>query len=205
MRQVNLIIKRIIDLLGSGLGLILISPIFLITILLIKTTMPGPIFFTQERVGKDKKIFKILKFRTMKVDKEAEKSLDFTKDKDRLTSTGKVLRRLKVDELPQLINVFKADMSLVGPRPTIMQQVDKYTEHQLKRLKIKPGMTGLAQVNGNIALAWEQRIKYDIEYVQKFNLLLDIKILFKTVAIVLFGEARFKREKSVVEEKTLKG
>ncbi len=200
MRTLNLALKRIVDILCSLIGLIILSPIFLIVSILIKTTMPGPIFFTQERVGKNKKVFRILKFRTMKVDKEAEESFDFSKDKDRLTWTGKFLRRYKIDELPQLINVLKGDMSLVGPRPTVMKQVKKYTSYEMKRLDMKPGMTGLAQVNGNVTLPWEQRIKYDIEYINKFSILLDFKILFKTIAIVIFGEDKFKKEQADLEE-----
>ncbi|MBA2175356.1 sugar transferase [Halobacillus locisalis] len=194
-RKLSLFIKRIIDILGSGLGLLIILPLFIIVIILIKVTMPGPIFFKQDRVGKDKKAFQILKFRTMKVDTEAEKNLDFSKDKNRLTTSGRVLRRTKVDELPQLLNVFSGDMSLVGPRPTVGIQVDNYTEFQTQRLNMRPGMTGLAQVNGNITLPWKQRIEYDVEYIRNFSILLDCKILIKTVAIVLLGERKFKKEK----------
>lgn len=197
MRAVNVFVKRLMDIIGSGVGLILISPILITVILLIKFTMPGPIFFKQERVGKDKKLFQILKFRTMKVDREAEKNFDFSKDKDRLTPIGNFLRRTKMDELPQLINVFLGDMSLVGPRPTVMKQVEKYTDYQLQRLNMRPGMTGLAQVNGNISLPWEQRIEYDIDYVRGFSITQDCKVLIKTVAIVLFGEEKFKKEKYV--------
>jgi undecaprenyl phosphate N,N'-diacetylbacillosamine 1-phosphate transferase len=200
MRTFNLFIKRLIDLFGSLIGMIIMSPLLIIVAILIKLTMPGPILFMQERVGKDKKIFDILKFRTMTVDEEAEKNLDFFKDEDRLTPVGRLLRRTKIDELPQLINVLKGDMSLVGPRPTVMQQVESYTDYQMQRLTMRPGMTGLAQVNGNTALPWEQRIKYDIEYINNFSILLDFRILFKTVAIVLFGEERFRKGKSVVSE-----
>lgn len=196
MRELNLLIKRLIDFFGSGIGLILISPLLLLSSILIKMTMPGPLFFKQERVGKNGIKFNILKFRTMKVDREAEKNLDFSKDKDRITPVGKLLRRTKIDELPQLINVFKGDMSLVGPRPTIQQQVENYTKFQLQRLNMRPGMTGLAQVNGNITLPWEQRIEYDVEYIHNFNIMLDFRILFKTIAIVILGEDKFKKEKS---------
>jgi undecaprenyl phosphate N,N'-diacetylbacillosamine 1-phosphate transferase len=198
INKINLLIKRLVDILGSGLGLIILLPLFLLITILIKLTMPGPIFFKQERVGKNVGVFYILKFRTMKVDREAETSLDFSKDKERITFIGKVLRRTKVDELPQLINVLLGDMSLVGPRPTVMKQVKKYTKYQMKRLNMRPGMTGLAQVNGNISLPWEQRIEYDIEYIKKFSIFLDIKILFKTIAIVLFGEEHFKKEKDTI-------
>lgn len=161
--------------------------------------MPGPIFFIQERVGRNKKIFNVFKFRTMKVDREAEKNLDFSKDEERLTKTGRFLRRVKIDELPQLINVLKGDMSLVGPRPTVMEQVERYTNYQIKRLNMKPGMTGLAQVNGNILLPWEQRIEYDIEYVTKFSILLDCKILLKTVGIIILGEEKFKKDEPAIK------
>ncbi len=169
----------------------------IIVAIIIKATMPGPIFFTQERVGKNKRIFNIIKFRTMKVDKEAEKGLDFSKDQQRLTKTGKFLRRLKIDELPQLINVLKGDMSLIGPRPTVMEQVENYTDYQIQRLLIKPGMTGMAQVHGNTALTWENRIDYDIMYVNNISMFLDCKILLKTLAIVVFGEERFKTMKPI--------
>lgn len=195
MRQVDLAIKRAVDFLGSGIGLIVVSPIFLITVILMELFMPGPVFFKQQRVGKNGTLFNILKFRSMKVDKEAEKSHDFTKDADRMTPFGNLIRRLKIDELPQLINVFKGDMSLVGPRPTIKEQTDLYNDYQRQRLKMRPGMTGLAQVNGNISLSWDERIKYDVEYVTNFSVLLDLKILFKTVGVVVFGEAKYKNPK----------
>lgn len=197
MKEIHLFLKRCIDLLGSVFGLILLTPMFLIIAILIKITMPGPIFFMQERVGKNKKAFSILKFRTMKVDNVAEKNLDFAKDSQRLTPLGKVLRRLKIDELPQLVNVAIGDMSLVGPRPTVMQQVDKYTEYEMQRLTMRPGMTGLAQINGNITLAWSQRIEYDIQYIRNFSIGLDLSILLKTILIVLLGEARYKKESPI--------
>lgn len=195
MRQFNLALKRLLDLLGSGVGLIITSPILLITVILLEIFMPGPIFFQQQRVGKNGKTFAILKFRSMKVDKEAEEKHDFTKDEERKTPFGNFIRRLKIDELPQLINVFRGDMSLVGPRPTVKEQTDLYNNYQRQRLNMRPGMTGLAQVNGNISLTWDERIDYDIDYVKNFTFLLDIKILLKTVAVVIFGEDKFKKIK----------
>jgi undecaprenyl phosphate N,N'-diacetylbacillosamine 1-phosphate transferase len=192
MKKTESVIKRFFDIVVSLLGLIIASPLFFIVGLLIKITLPGPIFFKQERVGKDKAPFTIFKFRTMKVDKDAESRMDFSKDAERLTGLGSFLRRSKIDELPQLINVLINDMSLVGPRPTIMKQVELYTDYQLLRLKMKPGMTGLAQVNGNTAISWEDRIKYDVKYVEHFSLYLDFKILLKTIAIVIFGEEKYK-------------
>lgn len=193
MRTINLVVKRLLDLIGSGLGLVLVSPILLISALLIKITMPGPVVFRQERIGKDNRLFYILKFRTMKVDKEAESNHDISKDQERKTVMGNFLRRTKIDELPQLINVFKGDMSLVGPRPTFAEQAAAYTTFQKQRLRMRPGMTGLAQVNGNTSISWEDRIKYDVKYVRDFNVLLDIEILFKTIQVVIGGEEKFAK------------
>lgn len=193
MKALNLFIKRMADILISGIGLIVISPILLISIIAIKITMPGPIFFHQERAGKLMKPFDILKLRTMKVDAEAEKKLDINKDAERITPVGKILRRTKIDELPQLLNVLKGDMSLVGPRPTVMAQAREYDEFQKQRLLMRPGMTGLAQVNGNISLSWDERIQYDVKYVHEFSIGLDIIILLKTVKVVIFGEDKYRK------------
>lgn len=195
MRSINLGLKRTGDMLGSGLGIIVLSPLFLVVSVLIKIFMPGPVLFRQQRIGKNGKEFYILKFRSMKVDKQAETVHDFTKDAERLTRLGKVIRRTKIDELPQLINVFCGDMSLVGPRPTVKEQTDQYNEFQRQRLKMRPGMTGLAQVNGNISLTWDERIEYDVDYVTNFSVLLDLKILFRTIAVVICGEDKFKNPK----------
>ena len=189
-------IKRLIDLFGSSIGLILISPILIISILGIEIFMPGPVFFKQVRAGYKGKPFNILKLRTMKIDTIAEENHDFSKDAERLTFFGEILRRTKVDELPQLFNILKGDMSIVGPRPTVIEQATKYDTFQRKRLDVVPGMTGLAQVNGNITLSWEDRIKYDVFYVENWSLMLDMKILFKTVAIVVLGENKFTRKLS---------
>lgn len=193
-----LIIKRILDFVFAFVILIILSPIMFFSAIGIKIESKGSIFFTQERVGTGKRIFKLYKFRSMKKDEKAERSFDFTKDKQRITKLGKILRRTKIDELPQLINVLKGDMSLVGPRPTVKIQVDKYSEHEMQRLQVTPGMTGLAQVNGNTALSWDERIEYDIYYVQNISFIMDIRIIMKTVVIVLFGEEKFKKVKSKV-------
>ncbi|WP_271399283.1 sugar transferase [Salinicoccus roseus] len=182
-----------IDIIVSMIGIILLSPLFLLVIFLIKITMPGPILFKQKRAGKGNIIFDIYKFRSMKIDLKAEKNFDFDKDKNRVTKFGKLLRRYKIDETPQLFNVFKGDMSLVGPRPTIEKQTKNYTHEQRKRLLMRPGMTGLAQVNGNISNSWEKRIEYDLQYIRNFNILLDSKIILKTFLIVLFGEEKFRK------------
>lgn len=190
-RKLNLFLKRGFDIIASGMGIILLSPFFVLVSVLIKVVMPGPVLFKQVRVGKHKRLFKILKFRTMRVDKAAENSHDVSKDAERLTTLGKFLRRTKIDELPQLVNVFIGDMSLVGPRPTFEEQVRQYSKRQMKRLDMRPGMTGLAQINGNTALSWDERIRFDIRYVERFSVGLDIRILLKTLGVVVVGEERF--------------
>ena len=195
MRKLNFFLKRVFDILGSGVGLLIFSPVFLLVTIIIKITMPGPVFFRQTRVGKNGVLFDILKFRSMKVDKAAEENHDFSKDEQRITVFGKFLRRSKIDELPQLLNVLKGDMSLVGPRPTVKEYADEYTQRQRRRLLVRPGMTGLAQVHGNAAISWDERIEYDLEYVDHFSILLDARILLKTVLVVIFGEEKFTVEK----------
>ena len=196
MRRLNLAVKRTADIFFSAAGLIVLMPILLISAILLEIFMPGPLFFKQQRVGKNGRLFNILKFRSMKVDKALEASHDFTRDAERMTPFGKLLRRTKIDELPQLWNVLVGDMSLVGPRPTVKEQTDKYNDYQRQRLNMRPGMTGLAQVNGNVSLTWDERFVYDIEYVNNFSVLLDIRILCKTVLVVIMGEEKFKRVKS---------
>lgn len=183
------------DIVVASLMLLIASPVMLIVAVSVKLGSRGPVFFTQERVGKDRVLFDLYKFRTMVPDEEAEKSNDFSKDDQRVTGIGKILRKTKLDELPQLINVLKGDMSLVGPRPTVKIQVDNYTDHQMQRLKVTPGMTGLVQVSGGNTLPWSERIEYDIYYIDNISLRLDLEILFKTLAVVVFGEEKFKKEK----------
>lgn len=190
-RKLNLFLKRGFDIIASGMGIILLSPFFVLVSVLIKVVMPGPVLFKQVRVGKHKRLFKILKFRTMRVDKAAENSHDVSKDAERLTTLGKFLRRTKIDELPQLVNVFIGDMSLVGPRPTFEEQVKQYSKRQMKRLDMRPGMTGLAQINGNTALSWDERIRFDIRYVEEFNIMLDIRVLLRTIEVIVMGEEKF--------------
>lgn len=202
-RAINLTVKLIFDRILSLIGVIILSPIYLLTALIIKMTMPGPVFFRQRRVGKNGKEFDILKFRSMRVDTEAEKSFNMDKDAERITAFGRFIRRMKIDETPQLLNILKGDMSLVGPRPTIMAQVEKYNDFQRQRLHMRPGMTGMAQVNGNVSLSWDERFIYDVYYVKNFSVLLDLKILCRTVLIVLMGEEKFKKvpDMSLLEER----
>ena len=177
------VVKRTIDIVCSGLGLIVLSPILLITAVLIRIKLESPIFFTQDRLGKDGKVFKMIKFRTMldAVDKWGEP----LPDEERMTSFGQLLRSTSIDELPELINVFKGDMSLVGPRPLLVEYKELYSLEQFRRHEVRPGITGWAQVNGRNTLGWSERFKLDVEYVDNYNLFMDIKILFMTVLKVV--------------------
>ena len=181
--KLNLIIKRVIDILGSFIGLIILSPVFTVTAILVYIKLGSPIFFIQERVGKDNKIFKMIKFRSMKDDKN--KYGEYLSDKERLTPFGEKLRSLSIDELPELINVLKGDMSLVGPRPLLVDYLELYSDEQIRRDEMKPGITGLAQVNGRNSISWDERFKLDVSYIDTYNLFLDIKILFMTVYKVI--------------------
>ena len=177
------VVKRTIDIVCSGLGLIVLSPILLITAVLIRIKLGSPIFFTQDRLGKDGKVFKMIKFRTMldAVDKWGEP----LPDEERMTSFGQLLRSTSIDELPELINVFKGDMSLVGPRPLLVEYKELYSLEQFRRHEVRPGITGWAQVNGRNTLGWSERFKLDVEYVDNYNIFMDIKILFMTVLKVV--------------------
>lgn len=188
MRKLQLFIKRAFDLTVSVIALILmiVIPVMIVIPILIKLTSKGPAVFTQDRVGKDGKVFKIYKFRTMLIPEES-----FAPDgrqlepKERITKVGRFLRKTSLDELMQIFNVINGTMSFVGPRPTLPYQVENYNERQKKRMQMRPGVTGWAQVNGRNDLAWSEKIEYDIEYVEKFSLWFDIRICFKTVAVVL--------------------
>ncbi len=170
----------------SILSLSILALPFVLVALVIKLDDAGPIFFRQERIGKNGKPFRIWKFRTMIQDAQS-KGLGHTvaKDDDRITRVGRFLRNLGLDELPQLINVFVGDMSLVGPRPTLAYQVDHYDEFQRRRLEVRPGITSLAVVSGRNALPWKERIKLDVWYIDHWSLGLDIRILFRTLWRVL--------------------
>jgi len=187
-----MIAKEIFDKIFSFLALVVLLPIFLIVAILIKIDSKGSMFFLQERVGKDGKIFKVFKFRTMTVDApEKTKGRYIEKSNPYVTRIGKFLRRSGIDELPQLINVLKGEMSLVGPRPTLPYQVAKYDEFQKRRLLIKPGITSWALVNGRNKLTWPEKIKLDVWYIENWSSWLDIKILFKTVWVVAKGEGLY--------------
>jgi undecaprenyl phosphate N,N'-diacetylbacillosamine 1-phosphate transferase len=181
--KITLSIKRIFDIVASGVVLIFLLPIFAIIGILIKLDSKGPVFFIQQRAGKYGKPFDAFKLRTM-VDNAEKMGKGLKKDDPRITRVGKYLR-WGIDELPQLINVFKGEMSIVGPRPTLMSQVEQYTDEHRRRLEMKPGITGWALVNGRNKLSWIEKIEYDIWYIDNWSLWLDTKILFKTLWVVL--------------------
>lgn len=185
------LVKRLFDIVVSFILLILLSPLFLVISIAIKLDSEGPVFFVQKRVGKDGKLFDLIKFRTM-YHKTPKYSLSPRRaDDPRITRLGRFLRRWSLDELPQLINVLKGDMSLVGPRPEMPQIVQEYLPWQRERLKVKPGITGLWQIIGRKDLPLEQNIQYDILYVRTRSFLLDIIIMFKTIPVVLKGKGAY--------------
>ncbi|HGH6093913.1 sugar transferase [Neisseria mucosa] len=178
--------KRLFDIIASASGLIFLSPVFLILIYLIRKNLGEPVFFTQERPGKDGKPFKMIKFRSMRdaVDKDGNP----LPDSERLTPFGKKLRATSLDELPELWNVLKGEMSLVGPRPLLMSYLPLYNEFQSRRHEMRPGVTGWAQVNGRNALSWDEKFAHDIWYIDHYSFWLDMKILFLTVKKVFIKE-----------------
>ena len=185
--------KRAGDFLASLLGLVLVSPLLVAAMLLVKLSSPGPLFFRQMRTGRDGREFRPYKLRTMRGGRTPDPNEIVPLDHPEVTSVGRVLRRLKIDELPQILNVVKGDMSLIGPRPTLPDQTRAYDDFQRQRLLVRPGVTGLAQVNGNAAISWDERIKYDVHYVRHHGFWMDVGILLKTVLVLLRGEARYAR------------
>lgn len=179
-------IKRTFDIILSLAALIVLSPILLIVSILIYFKLGSPVFFVQERVGKNNKVFKMIKFRTMKDDRDKNGKL--LSDEERLTPFGSKLRSLSIDELPELINILKGDMSIVGPRPLLTQYLPLYSKEQIKRHDVKPGLTGWAQVNGRNSITWREKFKLDIWYVNNRSILLDLKIILLTVKKVVIKE-----------------
>lgn len=180
------VLKRVLDLVGASIGLLLLSPLMAFIALLIRFTMGPPILFRQVRPGLHGKPFVMYKFRTM-LDLRDEQG-NLLPDEKRLTPLGRFLRSTSLDELPELFNVLKGDMSLVGPRPLLMEYLDRYTPEQFRRHEVKPGITGWAQVNGRNALTWEEKFKLDVWYVDHWSLWLDLKILGLTLIKVLRRE-----------------
>jgi undecaprenyl phosphate N,N'-diacetylbacillosamine 1-phosphate transferase len=178
-----LIIKRLFDFIFAFIILIIASPVMLITVLAIKLESSGPSVFKQERPGKAAKIFTVYKFRTMRIETE-KKGISLT-DKERMTRVGTILRKSSIDEIPQLFNILRGDMSFIGPRPLLVQYLDFYSEKQLRRHEVTPGISGWAQVNGRNTISWEEKFNYDVWYVDNISFKLDVKILFLTIKKVL--------------------
>lgn len=179
-------IKRALDIMLSGIAMILLSPVMLITAILVRINLGSPVVFCQERPGKDEIIFKMHKFRTMT--EERNENGELLPDEKRLTEFGKTLRSLSLDELPELWDIFRGKMSIVGPRPLLVKYLPLYSEEQHHRHDIKPGLTGWAQVNGRNLTSWEERFEHDIYYVNHVSFLMDIKIVFATVRCVFARE-----------------
>lgn len=194
--------KPLLDRLLAVFAIIVLSPLLIVVAILIKVGSEGPIFFRQERPGKNQEIFKVYKFRTMVKDavRHQKVGVEVTESDVRITPFGKFLRRFKIDELAQLINIFKGDMSIVGPRPTLPEYIEQYEEWELERFDVRPGLTGLAQINGNIYLSRQEKSAYDVKYIENISFINDIKIILKTIAIVFFGEGKFINKGSKLRE-----
>lgn len=190
--------KRLLDFVLSLLAIIVLSPIYLIVAVLVRIKLGSPIIFTQERPGKDEKIFKMYKFRSMTDERDENGNL--MPDEVRLTKFGKWLRSTSLDELPELFNILKGDMSIVGPRPLLVKYLSLYNEYQKHRHDVKPGITGWAQCNGRNAISWEEKFGLDIYYVKRISFLLDTKIIFKTIKTVLCREGISSETSATMEE-----
>ena len=176
-------IKRILDVILSGCALIILSPVLLITAILVRIKLGSPVIFKQSRPGKGGKIFNLYKFRSMT--DERDENGELLPDEVRLTKFGKRLRSTSLDELPELWNIIRGDMSVVGPRPLLVRYLSRYNEHQARRHEVRPGFTGYAQVNGRNAISWEDKFNYDVYYVDNITFIGDCKIIFKTIGTVL--------------------
>lgn len=185
--------KRVFDVVAAGILSLALFPVVILAALLVKLTSPGPLLFTQDRAGKNGKIFRLRKFRTMRGGREPDPKELVPLDHPEITRIGRFLRRFKIDELPQLVNVLRGEMSLIGPRPTLPDQVAAYDEFRRQRLLVRPGITGLAQVYGSALTPWDERILYDIAYVRRCSLLMDLWIILRTKWVILAGEATATR------------
>lgn len=191
-------IKRPQDFLCALLAIVVLSPVLLVIAVLVRMKLGSPIFFTQDRPGKDGKIFKLYKFRTMLPPKDSV--FDPMQDAQRLTSFGKKLRAASLDELPELFNILKGDMAVVGPRPLLVQYLERYDVHQARRHEVRPGFTGLAQVNGRNSISWEEKFDWDVQYVDHVTFTGDWKIIFQTVRTVLKKEGINSETSATMEE-----
>jgi lipopolysaccharide/colanic/teichoic acid biosynthesis glycosyltransferase len=189
------VIRRAVDILGASIALVMSAPALALAALAIRLESPGPVIYRQRRAGMHGRPFDALKLRTMVHGAEhLGAGLAVNARDSRITRVGAILRRTSVDELPNLVNVLRGEMSLIGPRPTLPVQVDQYTERQRGRLAVKPGITGWAQVNGRAALPWSERIELDLYYIEHRSLGLDLRILWRTAAMVLGGSGLYKGE-----------
>lgn len=191
-------IKRFFDIVSSFLALVILLPLMLILTIVGTFVMKGNPFFTQQRPGKDEKIFRLIKFRTMTNAKDKDGNL--LPDADRLTKYGEFLRTSSLDELPELFNIIKGDMSVIGPRPLLVKYLPRYNEHQHRRHEVRPGLSGWAQVNGRNTVSWEDKFNMDVEYVDNYSLIMDIKILIMTVKNVLKREGISSDTSATMEE-----
>ena len=190
--------KRPLDFLLAFIALILASPVLLIVSVLVKLKLGSPVIFAQERPGKNEKLFKIYKFRTMT--SQTDESGKLLPDKDRLTSFGKKLRATSLDELPELMNILKGDMAIVGPRPLMPKYLPRYNKHQARRHEVRPGLTGLAQIHGRNAISWEEKFDWDIQYVDHITFAGDVKIILETVKTVLDHSGIHSENSATMEE-----
>lgn len=191
-------IKRPQDFLCALLAAIVLSPVMIVTAILVRIKLGSPVLFTQDRPGRDGKTFKLYKFRTMVPPKDGV--IDPIQDVARLTPFGKKLRATSLDELPELFNMIKGDMAVVGPRPLLVRYLERYTPHQARRHEVRPGFTGLAQVHGRNAISWEEKFEWDVKYIERITFLGDWKIIFKTVKTVLKREGISAAGEATMEE-----
>lgn len=191
-------IKRCMDFILSLIALVILSPVFIIVAILVRIKLGSPVIFKQKRPGKDGKIFCMYKFRTMTDEKDTEGNL--LPDEQRLTRFGKILRSTSLDELPELLNILKGDMSIVGPRPLLVKYLPLYNERQRRRHEVRPGFTGLAQVNGRNSIGWEEKFEWDVNYVEHVTFWNDIKIIVKTIKTVLYREGISSETSVTMEE-----
>ncbi len=207
MRRMNLAVKRCGDVLGSLIGLIVLSPLLLLIALSVRLTSKGTVFFLQDRLGRNGKTFRIIKFRTMIMgaEKKGDGLFVYGTNDSRITGIGRILRKTSLDEIPQLINVLKGDMSIVGPRPPVTYHpyngYEGYPDWAKKRFEMRPGMTGLAQLRIRVTAPWDERIRLDNEYVDQFSVLLDLKIIFGTFPAVLRSKNVYPEFKEQIDNK----